>query len=186
MINSKEEIDLIQQTISEITETARGVNKDSLIRKEMSGKGINLITTIINKNETILSNFKIVSNNINNLQTGILNSSDEFRNNLKNFNEIITSIKNSRRSLKILEREITKLTRIVEEIKSDTDEIFTLALNASIVSSKYSHTSGVFDIIADKLNEMSNFINQNLESIVAVVQPITNGLETLFTPSNSI
>jgi hypothetical protein len=74
----------------------------------------------------------------------------------------------------------------VDEIKRDTDNIFTLALNASIVSSKYSSKSSVFDILANKLNEMSNFISQNLENIVKVVKPITEGIQNLISDNDNV
>ncbi|MCP4137800.1 MAG: methyl-accepting chemotaxis protein [bacterium] len=174
-----ETIESITQTIQDITDTAQDVNKQSHTRKGITSDSLALIEKLIDGNGVLKANFEKIYQNLNDSLMGIASNSDEFRSNVEHFSVIISYINDIKDILGKLEEEIDKLTAIVDEIKNDTDEIFTLALNASIVSSKYSHTSGVFDILANKLNEMSNFINQNLESIVKVVKPITDGISKM-------
>ncbi len=173
-------IQTIAETSRQVVETAKNVNTDSHVRKNITEKSLFVLQDILTRNDTLKQNFNRVFQYLSDSLDGISKNSDEFKTNVHYFFEIINKIKNARQLLDNLNNEINHLTVIVNEIKNDTDEIFTLALNASIVSSKYTHTSGVFDIIANKLNEMSNFINQNLESMVVVVQPITDGISNLY------
>jgi len=172
-------IDKMGEISLAIAETAKDVNKFSITRKETSQRGLDLITELIEGNKLLKDNFGKIYKNLHKSLMGITTNADEFKINVDSFSKIILNINNIKTTLNLLNNSIQKMTSIVDEIRDDTDEIFTLALNASIVSSKYSHTSGVFDILANKLNEMSNFINQNLENIVHVVQPITDGLQKL-------
>ncbi len=166
-------------TFEAITATARDVNRYSHNRKEITSSGMELVQGILKENSFLQSEYEKIVENLRQSQDGVSSNTTELQRNVEDFRNIIENIELIRTTLNTLDSEIAKLTRIVTEIREDTDEIFTLALNASIVSSKYSHTSGVFDILANKLNEMSNFINQNLENIVAVVSPITEGISRL-------
>jgi len=169
----------IFNTAEEIRSTASNVNRHSVVRKEITEIGLETLNKLTGSNSILEHNFNEIYNNLNELMISISENTDEFKTNVDNFFMIIENIDIIKAKLSSLENEIDTLTAIVFEIKNDTDGIFMLALNASIVSSKYSHTSRIFDILANKLNEMSNFINQNLENIITVVQPITEGISKL-------
>ncbi len=182
----KSVIEDIRSTFEAITATAHDVNRHSHSRKETTVIALGITTGIINDNSLLRKEYEKIVENLKKSQVGISANTVELQRNVDDFNYIIDSINMIKTTLNTLDSEIGKLTHIVNEIREDTDEIFTLALNASIVSSKYSHTSGVFDILANKLNEMSNFINQNLESIVAVVTPITDGIARLIANNQKV
>ncbi len=179
-------IEDILSTFEAITATARDVNQYSHNRKEITSSGFDLTKRISNDNSMLREEYDKIVANLQQSQEGIGANTSELKRNVEDFKNIIENIDLIKTTLNTLDAEISKLTRIVTEIREDTDEIFTLALNASIVSSKYSHTSGVFDILANKLNEMSNFINQNLENIVAVVSPITDGIARLIDNNSKV
>ena len=172
-------INEMRHIVGEITETATDVNKQSHKRKELTNESTKLIDLLKSDNDKLKKTFDKVYQNLNDSLQELSSNSEEFKKNIEYFTGIIENINNIKKTLDILETDIAQLTTMVNEIKEDTDEIFSLALNASIVSSKYTHTSGVFDILADKLNEMSNFIDQNLTNIVQVVRPITDGINKL-------
>ena len=178
-------IETVAKTAGQVTQTARGVNRDSHTRKEVAGRALDLAEKLAVLNDGLSSSFDSVLRNIDHSLGDISDSIQFIGSNVEYFGGIIENIGDIRGALDLLVAEIEKLTSLVDEIRDDTDEIFSLALNASIASSKYSHTSGVFDILADKLNEMSNFIKQNLEGIVHVVSPITKGINSL-TEKNSV
>jgi len=175
----KDRLESIVSILSDVTETAGEVNRHSHSRRKFAVDSLGLIKLLIEDNIGLKQNYEKIYKNLNDSLLEIEKNSREFRTNVENFSRIITNINTIKDTLDSLDDGIGGLKRLVEEIRNDTDEIFTLALNASIVSSKYSHTSGVFDILAEKLNEMSNFINTNLENIVEVVRPITNGINKL-------
>ncbi len=186
MANFRSKITGIAVLIRDITETARGVNSDSHERKKITVDGLQQIDDLINRNRDLIQNFDKIFHNLSESDSGIENNSREFKSNIEFFLKVIGSINEIKDILNSIGSLIDGLTAIVREIRDDTDEIFTLALNASIVSSKYSHTSGVFDILANKLDEMSNYINQNLDNIVQVVKPITDGISKLIEENSVI
>jgi methyl-accepting chemotaxis protein len=175
----KSKIEEIGNVVSAMSETARDVNRHSHTRKKIASDSLVLLRAVIGANGLLLEKYDRIYVNFQDLQETIVINAATLVDNVEFFSHTIGNIDNIKNTLTDLEGEIDKLTIIVDDIRGDTDEIFTLALNASIVSSKYSHTSGVFDILANKLNEMSNFINQNLENIVHVVKPITEGIVRL-------
>ncbi len=180
--------DLIENTtkiVREITNTARYVNSDSHKRKNITLESLAIIEKLMSESSILRSHFKEILQKLDDSQKIINTNSKEFKANVESYSGIILYLNNIKKTLNTLENEINKLTGIIEIIKNDTDEIFILALNASIESSKYSHTAKVFDVLADKLNGMSSFINQNLENIVKVVDPIIQGIHRLI-EENSI
>ncbi|MDA3900803.1 MAG: methyl-accepting chemotaxis protein [Spirochaetes bacterium] len=186
MQDIKEQIASSQQLSQLITSTASDVNKKSLERKKITAVSRTVLEQLINRNDTMIANFETVLTNLQDSQRAISSNSDSIISNKDILSSIIERLVTVGGELAQMEQEIEKLTEIVDEIKGDTNKIFSLALNASIVSSKYSNTSGVFDILANKLNEMSNFINQNLEIIVSVVRPITEGVQKLIKANESV
>jgi methyl-accepting chemotaxis protein len=179
MVDLRSKITEIAVLIGDITETARGVNSGSHERKKITVDGLQQIDDLISRNRDLIQNFDKIYLNLKESDTGIEDNSREFTSNIEFFIKVIESINEIKNILNSIGIQIDRLSALVREIRDDTDEIFTLALNASIVSSKYSHTSGVFDILANKLDEMSNYINQNLDNIVQVVKPITDGISQL-------
>jgi methyl-accepting chemotaxis protein len=186
MQDIKEQIASSQQLSQLITSTASDVNKKSLERKKITAVSRTVLEQLINRNDTMIANFETVLTNLQDSQRAISSNSDSIISNKDILSSIIERLVTVGGELAQMEQEIEKLTEIVDEIKGDTNKIFSLALNASIVSSKYSNTSGVFDILDNKLNEMSNFINQNLEIIVSVVRPITEGVQKLIKANESV
>jgi len=182
----KELIKDISLTVNEITATARYVNNDSRSRKNITTKSLELVSNLMDGSTELKSNFSEIVQNLVASQLGINNNSIEFKSNLEHFSDIISNLNNVKKTLNVLEKKIDNLTSIVDEIKIDTEEIFILALNASIESNKYSHDAKVFDVLAYKLNEMSNFINQNLISIGHVVDPIIEGIGRLISDNTGI
>jgi methyl-accepting chemotaxis protein len=179
MADIRSKITGIAVLIGDITETARGVNSGSHERKKITANGLQQIADLIKRNRDLIQNFEKIFLNLKESDSGIEDNSRDFTSNIEYFIKVIESINEIKNILNNIGTQIDGLTALVKEIREDTDEIFTLALNASIVSSKYSHTSGVFDILANKLDEMSNYINQNLDNIVLVVKPITDGISKL-------
>ncbi len=179
MADIQNNIKNINNIINEVTDTSTNVNRLSHRRKDLTEDSNVLINKLKNSNSILRKNFDKIYQNLNDSLMEITSNSEEFRKNIEHFTGIITNINNIKSTLDVLEGEIARLTTMVNEVKDDTDEIFSLALNASIVSSKYTHTSSVFDILADRLNEMSSFIDQNLTDIVKVVRPITDGINKL-------
>lgn len=179
MADVRSKITGVAAIIEEITETARGVNSGSHGRKKITADGLQQIDDLIRRNRDLIQNFDKIFLNLRESDNGIENNSREFTSNIEYFIKVIESTNEIKNILSSIGTQIDRLSALVREIRDDTDEIFTLALNASIVSSKYSHTSGVFDILANKLDEMSNYINQNLDNIIQVVKPITDGISKL-------
>ncbi len=186
MNTTMESISKITGLIQEVIGTASRVNIESVKRKNITVDGLKLTVNIINNNSERLINFDKVHKNLNCSLESISANSLECMANIEIFQNIIKSINGIKTVFDSLKTEISMLTGIVAEVRDDTDEIFTLALNASIVSSKYSHTSGVFDILSNKLDEMSNFINKNLDNIVKVVDPVTDGIINLMKENSLI
>ncbi|MFW6366649.1 MAG: hypothetical protein ACOC2H_09295 [Spirochaetota bacterium] len=182
----KTRINSALQISKDITTTARDVNKKSHIRKDMTAQSVELINDLVDQNDSMRNNFEQVLKNLQDAQKVVTANSDGVISNKEILSSIVDSLSKVGGDLTRMEKEISKLTDLVDEIKGDTNKIFSLALNASIVSSKYSNTSGVFDILANKLNEMSNFINQNLETIVNVVSPITEGVQRLIRSNETV
>ncbi|PKL38042.1 MAG: hypothetical protein CVV44_12805 [Spirochaetae bacterium HGW-Spirochaetae-1] len=183
---NKDKIEEIGNVVQAIIQTALDVNRHSHTRKEITADSLELVRSLIDRNKLLKEKYEKVYTNFRVSLESIVDNSEQLDRNVQYFSEIIETINNIKATLNTLEGEINKLTSIAIDIRNDTDEIFTLALNASIVSSKYAHTSGVFDILANKLNEMSNFINQNLASIMAVVTPITEGIVKLISNNEKV
>jgi len=179
MTSTKEIMKNISETVDDIADTASDVNRYSHGRKELTSNGLSMINDLFLGNESLKTGFDRIYQNLNDSLSGIAANSEELRGNIYSFSGIKSNIAEIKNILNSLNNEILKMTGITAEIENDTDEIFTLALNASIVSSKYSGTSGVFDILANKLNEMSGFISNNLEGITRVIKPVTEGVEKL-------
>lgn len=182
----KTRINTALQISKDVTSTARDVNKKSHTRKDITKQSMTMINDLMDQNDTMRKNFEQVLHNLQDAQKSIHANSNGIISNNQVLTTIISSLQSVGGDLSRMEKEIAKLTDLVDVIKGDTNKIFSLALNASIVSSKYSNTSGVFDILANKLNEMSNFINQNLETIVNVVTPITDGVQKLIKSNGTV
>ncbi len=182
----KTRINSALQLSKDITSTARDVNKKSHARKDTTTQSMELINDLVDQNDSMRNNFEQVLHNLQDAQKAIDANKNGITSNNDVLKIIIKSLESVGGDLSRMEKEIAKLTELVDVIKGDTNKIFSLALNASIVSSKYSNTSGVFDILANKLNEMSNFINQNLETIVNVVTPITDGVQKLINSNETV
>lgn len=172
--------------IKDVIETAKDVNKNSRMKKAITEDSILSIDDVISSTDTIKTSFDIVRRNLTFSSENVSSTIKDIRESDYTINTVLSNLTNIKSDLNGIEHEVQRLTQIVAEIKRDTDKIFTLALNASIVSSKYSSKSGVFDILANKLNEMSNFISQNLENIVKVVQPFTDGVKSLINDNEAV
>lgn len=183
---NRETIESISEIVQEITDTARYVNEDSHKRKEIAVESLALIEQLMKGSSSLRSHFNNVIKVLDESSKSIYTNSSEFKSNVETYTEVIDKLKNIKNTLNTLEDDINKLINIINVIKNDTDEIFILALNASIESSKYSHTAKVFDILADKLNGMSSFINQNLQSIVNVIDPIMDGIRRLIDENSRV
>jgi len=172
--------------IKSVGATAREVNRKSIERKDITKNSATIMERLIKTNAKLKTNFDKVNRNLENSLNGINSNSTEVNRNISILTSVTDSLNKIKSDFSHIEEEIIELRKIVNEIKKDTDSIFSLALNASIVSSKYTSTSGVFDVLANKLNEMSNFINQNLEIIIKVVKPITEGIQKLILANDSV
>ncbi|HPY04112.1 MAG TPA: methyl-accepting chemotaxis protein [Spirochaetota bacterium] len=178
-----EEMDsLTKETIS----TAKDVNRNSRLRKTLTEESMGLLDKVIESSSSIKESFEVVRKNLSDSSNDVEDTIKDVKDSDYTITSVVSNLTNIKNDLNGIAREIQRLTMIVGEIKRDTDKIFTLALNASIVSSKYSSKSGVFDILANKLNEMSNFISQNLENIVKVVQPFTDGVKSLIDDNEAV
>nr|HPJ15933.1 hypothetical protein [Spirochaetota bacterium] len=178
-----EEMDsLTKETIS----TAKDVNRNSRLRKTLTEESMGLLDKVIESSSSIKESFEVVRKNLSDSSNDVEDTIKDVKDSDYTITSVVSNLTNIKNDLNGIAREIQRLTMIVGEIKRDTDKIFTLALNASIVSSKYSSKSGVFDILANKLNEMSNFISQNLENIVKVVQPFTDGVKALIDDNEAV
>lgn len=186
MESVKTTIENILNTINEITNTARYVNSDSHKRKEISVESLSLIEKLMEGSGKLRSYFNEVIKILHDSQKSIDTNSNEFKSNVDTYTEVIANLKNIKNTLNSFEDGIYKLINTIDVIKNDTDEIFILALNASIESSKYSHTAKVFDILANKLNGMSSFINHNLQGIVKVIDPIMDGIHRLIDENTKV
>ncbi|MDR3238341.1 MAG: hypothetical protein LBT84_07550 [Spirochaetia bacterium] len=185
-MDSRVIVDEMEKTANKITQTARSNNRYSRIRKDVTNDGLDFLSKVFVSNNVLDGNFKKIFANFEDTANEIDANTSILDSDKKYFEEAIAKVTSIKEIFENMNAEIDRLTDIVEIIKNDTDEIFSLALNASIVSSKYSRTSGVFDILANKLNEMSNFIGQNLENIIKVVDPITDGLSQLINSNGEI
>ncbi len=172
-------IDNLAGEIEQILRTAKDNNKASYTRKDITATGLSSVDKLLKLNSEINKNFEFVNSNLVVMMNSVKENHEAINVDLSQFSQIIKNINWASESIDKIDLEIVELTKLVEDIKGDTNQIFSLALNASIVSSKYSQTSGVFDVLANKLSEMSHFINQNLENITAVVRPITDGINKL-------
>ncbi|MBN1499522.1 MAG: hypothetical protein JW982_05180 [Spirochaetes bacterium] len=179
MRTANEIIDDILETVSRVAGTAAEVNKNSVLRKDITENSVEMCEMLSDETGKFIENFLNIKTNLNSSMELIQDNDDRISGCTGILSSIISDLTDIKNDLSGTENEIIKLTGLVDEIRNDTDDIFSLALNAAIVSSKYSNTSGVFDILANKLNEMSNFITQNLENIVNVVRPITEGVSRL-------
>jgi methyl-accepting chemotaxis protein len=175
----KAQLEVMNGVITDTVNTAIEVNRNSRERKAITDESLNLVDRVISSNGRMKDSFVKIQSNLQASSVDIDDTLKDITGSVQAVRGVVSNLGNIKSDLSGIESEIHKLTRIVDEIRRDTDKIFTLALNASIVSSKYSSKSGVFDILANKLNEMSNFISQNLENIVKVVRPITEGIQSL-------
>ena len=179
-------VDEIEKTANNINRMAKSNNNYSKIRKEIVNEAMDTLSRLFNDNAVLKGDFEKMFANVELIGSDVISGIETIQSDNVNFEEAIEKIAAIKEIFQNMNEEINALTKIVDTIKNDTDEIFSLALNASIVSSKYTHTSGVFDIIANKLNEMSNFIGENLKSIIDVVVPITEGLVQLIEGNSEI
>ncbi|MBN2401187.1 MAG: hypothetical protein JXN64_02195 [Spirochaetes bacterium] len=170
-------IDSISRTIFEIIETAQNVNKLSHVRKQVTSESLMLLSELLEKNSKIIENYNRVFDSLQNYISGISQNITTFRKNIDLFVEITYGINSIKSKLENITSLIDHLINIVITIKKDTEEINVLATNASIVSSKYN--TSVFQILSSKFNSMSNYINQNLETIINYVNPIKENIDNL-------
>lgn len=182
----KGQLEVMNGVITDAVNTAIEVNRNSRERKTITDESLGLVDRVISSNGRMKDSFVKIQTNLQASSVDIDDTLKDITGSVQAVRGVVTNLGNIKSDLSGIETEIHKLTRIVDEIRRDTDKIFTLALNASIVSSKYSSKSGVFDILANKLNEMSNFISQNLENIVKVVRPITEGIQSLIKDNETV
>ena len=179
-------IEEIEETSKKIFNTASEVKHHSFLRKKITSDCKVSVADIIKINAGLTESYKkLVSNFRDNIgiigqNISILVEGTDY------FQKIIENVREMKDVFGDMQKEISTLNTIIDSIRRDTDDISSLALNASIVSSKYSHTSGVFDILSNKLNEMSSFISQNLESILKVVTPIVEDVDRLASTNDEI
>lgn len=179
-------IEEIEKISGDVRRAAVNVRTGSVNRKNITTTTIGVLAVAIENNMFVRETFAQL---ISDLQQslGIVEEASERIPLLNNeLDEVIKDFLAQKTTLESLHTEIEQLSSIVTTVKKDTDEIVSLALNASIVSSKYAHFSGVFDILSNKLNEMSNFISRNLVEIVGVVDPIVNGVERISDENSSL
>jgi methyl-accepting chemotaxis protein len=179
-------IDEMDALAKETISAAKDVNRNSRLRKTLTEESMGLLDKVIESSSSIKESFEVVRKNLSDSSSDVEGTIKDVKDSDYTITSVVSNLTNIKNDLNGIAREIQRLTMIVAEIKRDTDKIFTLALNASIVSSKYSSKSGVFDILANKLNEMSNFISQNLENIVKVVQPFTDGVKSLIDDNEAV
>lgn len=171
------EIDSILKTVTEVIETAQNVNKQSYVRKQITSETLMLLTELSDKNSMVISNYNQVFSSLQNYISGITRNRTTFKTNIDLFKGIIESIDLIKNRLIDITSKISDLIKIVDTIKKDTEEINTLATNATIVSSKYN--TSVFQILSAKLNNLTQYINQNLEHIITFVSPIKDSIDNL-------
>lgn len=171
------EIDSILKTVTEVIETAQNVNKQSYVRKQITSETLMLLTELSDKNSMVISNYNQVFSSLQNYISGITRNRTTFKTNIDLFKGIIGSIDLIKNRLIDITSKISDLIKIVDTIKKDTEEINTLATNATIVSSKYN--TSVFQILSAKLNNLTQYINQNLEHIITFVSPIKDSIDNL-------
>ena len=185
-MQSRAIIEEVEKTAGNINLTAKSNNRYSRMRKDMTDEALDALSRVFNDNTGLRDDFGNLFTNIRTIASDVAVGIDIIIADGVQFEEVVEKITIVKKIFFDMNEEIDALTKIVETIKNNTDEIFSLALNASIVSSKYTHTSGVFDIIANKLNEMSTFIGENLKGIINVVDPITEGLAQLIDGNSEI
>lgn len=176
----------ISRVSADISTTADEVNKHSHSRKRITEESLVRIETLFSANSSLTEIFESALAHLTDISEKININSHEMKSNLENFDSIIAGISAIESILQTLKGDIEKLKGTIDELREATDDIFSLALNASIASSKYSSSSGVFDILADKLNEMSNYINLNLEGILDLVSPILNSIYEIANNSSTV
>jgi methyl-accepting chemotaxis protein len=181
-----EHLNEIAETFREIRETAQEVNRLSLERKELALSIQDEMGELVNRHVTLKDNYGTVQDNIDFSLKEIESNLESFQQNVEYFSQVISSVESISGTMNGMKERIDSMVGIVDEIRDDTDEIFTLALTASVVSTRYTHTSAVFDILADRLNEMSSFIGDNLSNILQVVDPIIRGLEAMLQENEDV
>ncbi len=188
MNNSRfsEHLNEIAGTFQEIGETARKVNRLSLERKELALSIQDEMEELQKRRVFLRENYGTVQENIDFSLKEIESNLVSFQQNVEYFSQVISSVESISGTMNGMKNRIDSMVHIVDDIRDDTDEIFTLALTASVVSTRYTHTSAVFDILADRLNEMSIFIEDNLSKILQVVEPIIRGLETMLQENEEV
>ncbi len=135
MESIKSTIENILKITNEITNTARYVNRDSHKRKEISVESLAMIERLSEGSGKLRSYFNDIIKILHESQKSIINNSNEFKSNVDTYTEVITNLRNIKNTLNSLEDGIYKLINTIDVIKNDTDEIFILALNASIEKS---------------------------------------------------
>lgn len=172
-------IESISATSNEVIETARNVNELSHTRKQITSESLMLLNELMDKSVNVNTSFNMVDVNLKKSISSISENLDGLNLNVKHFRDIIANIDEIKDNLLDIASEVKNLINIVDLIKKDTDEINILATNATIVSGKYHEISSVFEVLSGKLNNMTEFINQNLEHIVNLVEPINQGIENM-------
>lgn len=175
----KASLQSIAETSSQIVNTAQDVNQFSHVRKQITTESLLLLSELMDNSTNINTSFGMVNDN---LQLFISRSTGNLKGlveNVKHLKGIISNIDNIKSKLHDIAGEVEDLMQIVDTIKQDTDEINILATNATIVSGKYHTISSVFEVLSGKLNNMTEFINQNLEHILNLVEPINKGIENM-------
>ncbi len=176
----------ILKTDIDIIDTATNVNELSRTRKQITSESLLLLTELIEKNNAIIINYKQVFSGLQAYISKIAANVNLFSSSIMLFEDITSKIGSIKTRQINISDNIIELIKIVNLIKSYTDEINVLAKNASIVSSKYNKISGVFEILSLKLNDMSNYITQNLEKIISYVSPIKENMDKLKDINSSV
>lgn len=182
----RSQVEELEKIGGNIRVSAGNVYTGSNSRKDITDDSIELMTKSFELNE--------------NVKSGFFELVDDFQKSLKMIEEVVPTVSlisslldesikdlvKQKTGFETLNTDITQMSSIIDNVKKDTDDIGSLALNASIVSSKYAHFSGVFDILSNNLNEMASYISRNLLSITGVIEPILSALNNVITENDLI
>lgn len=185
--NINELLDEITDAIRKVSETAKNVNTQSHFRKQITSESLLLINELTERNLHIDESFGNVYRNLDQFIRELSESLSDFRKNVDYFESIKGNINSIKNMLVDIDSQVLIITDIINKVKAGTNDIYMLATNATIVSSKYESMAGVFTILSARLNDMAVFINKNLDNIETdVVRPINNGVKSLKENINTV
>ncbi|MBP7902163.1 MAG: hypothetical protein KA015_05050, partial [Spirochaetes bacterium] len=119
---------LAKETIS----AAKEVNRNSKLRKTLTEESLGFLDRVIESSANIKESFDIVRKNLSDSSNDVEGTIKDVKDSDYTITSVVSNLTNIKNDLNGIAHEIQRLTKIVGEIKRDTDKIFTLALNASI------------------------------------------------------